>query len=346
MIAIDGDAAIAGAGQRKAACGYRLVGAGGVDVLGVIGRRCRREVHRIAIHGAGDGVVARRKRRRGGSVIGLGDRSRQRRAHRDGWRQRVEKAVLACRARNGGGAAGRIVLLEIMRQAAAIVRGRIAGPDQEAARAAGDQRARAGIVGEHVAGDLDRGAAARRGGQDRAGIEGDARARRRAIVDNADRIGGDRAERDVAACRVRFAGAVAQLYRHRARPGIDAGSGGHRNHRRASIALGIDHAIGEKIVGDQRDVAPGTARAAARRGGDVGIEQQRAARLQGQRANGRGRAGHTDRLGKRDVVGGLQGHRRAGAEQADNIGRRDGDRVGLIVGKGRSGVERSGQSGE
>ena len=234
-----------------------------------------------------------------------------------------------------------------MREAAAIVRGRIGGPDQEAARAAGDQRARTGIVGEHVAGDVDRGAAGRRGAQDRAGIEGDARARRRAVVDDADRIGGDRAEGDVAACRVRFAGAIAQLHRHRTRPGIDARSGGHRNHRRAGIALGIDHAIGEKIVGDQRDIAPGAARrATARRGGDVGIEQERAARLQSQRANGRRRAGHTNRFGKRDVIGGLQGHRRAGAEQADNVGRRDRHRIGAIAGKGRSGVERSGQSGE
>ena len=346
MIAVDGGAAIAGTGQRKAACGHRLGSAGGVDVLGVIGCRCRREVHRIAIHDAGQGIIARRKRRRPGPVIGLGDRSRQRRAHRDGRRQRVEEAVLACRARNGGGAAGRIILLEVMHQAAAIVRGRIAGPDQEAARTAGDQRARTGIVGKHVAGDFDRSATGRRGAQDRTGIEGDARVRRRAIVDDEDRIGGDRAERDVAAFRVRLAGAVAQRYRHRARPGIDAGPGGHRNHRRAGIALGIDHAIGEKIIGDQRDIAPGEPGATARRGADVGIEQERAARLQGQRANRRGRAGHTDRLGQRDVVGGLQGHRCAGAEQADNVGRRDSDRVGLIVGKGRSGIERNGQSGE
>ncbi len=222
-------------------------------------------------------------------------------------------------------------------QAAARVIVPIVGIDEEAPAARQRQRTRTAIVGKAFA-RQDDGIARAGCGQHCAAVDHDAAARGRTVVDRADRSAGDVAQADVAAGEVGFARAAAQMQADRARASVDEAARAEQDFGRPRIAVRIDHAIGEQVIGDDGDIAIV--------GRDARVDQHRAPGLERQRAAIARRIVDGDCVGDGDVVVRLEHQACAGIEDVGDGGRRDGDAVTRRCAIGEGGRARTAQSEE
>ena len=253
---------------------------------------------RISKDSAAHPVIACGKGGRCGAVIGLRHIPCQ--ACRQNGGQLIEDTIAGCLRRCAGAIDG-VILLEVIDETIQGIPGRAVRPDQPTRVRIDFQCIGTCGIGECVPGQLDRVAACCRCGertiQHDTGGPGC-----RPGIGRRDRAPGHIRQRDIAAVGMGLASTVAQGEGHCAWPGINGCAGRHRDDGVTWITLGIDNAIGEQVIRDQRDITAQTIGLRC----DIGIHQDGASRLQGQGADRRGCACHGNLIRDRNIVRCLQ----------------------------------------